>query len=154
MSWKKYGGTNNLENLNNIVVNSIVADVLSLRQFYIGNWDICGSLLVKDDATIYRNALIHGNLDISGANTEIRGNAKISRNTEISGNLVVYDNTYLKKYLYFDPCGNTLVHGKNNAFGFNKYNPTATIDISSDQIYTVKMKTSQNQASICLWIRP
>jgi hypothetical protein len=144
MSWKKYGGTNNLENLNNIVVNSIVADVLSLRQFYIGNWDICGSLLVKDDATIYRNALIHGNLDVSGANTEIRGNAKISRNTEISGNLVVYDNTYLKKYLYFDPCGNTLVHGTNHAFGFNKYNPTATIDISSDQIYTVKMKTSQN----------
>jgi len=144
MSWKKYGGTNNLENLNNIVVNSIVADVLSLRQYYIGNWDICGSLLVKDDATIYKNALIYGNIDVSGANTEIRGNAKISLNTEISGNLVVYDNTYLKKYLYFDPCGNTLVHGKNNAFGFNKYNPTATIDISSDQIYTVKMKTSQN----------
>jgi hypothetical protein len=144
MSWKKYGGTNNLENLNNIVVNSIVADVLSLRQYYIGNWDICGSLLVKDDATIYRNALIYGNLDISGDNTDIRGNAKISLNTEISGNLVVYDNTYLKKYLYFDPCGNTLVHGTNHAFGFNKYNPTATIDISSDQIYTVKMRTSQN----------
>ena len=144
MSWKKYGGTNNLENLNNLVVNSIVADVLSVRQYYIGDWDICGALLVKDDATIFRNALIYGNLDISGANTEIRGNSKISRNTEISGNLVVYDNTYLKKYLYFDTCGNTLVHGINHAFGFNKYNPTATIDISSDQIYTVKMQTSQN----------
>ncbi len=144
MSWKKYGGTNNLENLNNLVVNSIVADVLSVRQYYIGDWDICGALLVKDDATIYRNALIYGNLDISGDNTEIRGNSKISRNTEISGNLVVYDDTYLKKYLYFDTCGNTLVHGINHAFGFNKYNPTATIDISSDQIYTVKMQTSQN----------
>lgn len=144
MSWKKYGGTNNLENLNNLVVNSIVADVLSLRQYYIGNWDICGSLLVKDDATIFRNALIYGNLDIYGANTELKGNTKIYRNTEISGNLFVYDNTYLKKYLYLDPSGNTFVHGINHAFGFNKYNPTATIDISSDQIYTVKMQTSQN----------
>lgn len=143
MSWKKYGGTNNLENLNNLVVNSIVTDVLSVKKYYIGDWDICGALLVKDDATIFRNALIYGNLDISGANTEIRGNAKISRNTEISGNLVVYDDTYLKKYLYLDTCGNTLVHGTNHAFGFNKYDPTATIDISSDQIYTVKMQTSQ-----------
>jgi hypothetical protein len=144
MSWKKYGGTNNLENLNNLVVNSIVTDVLSVRKYYIGDWDICGALFVKDDATIFRNALIYGNLDVSGANTEIRGNAKISRNTEISGNLIVYDNTYLKKYLYFDPSGNTFVHGTNHAFGFNKYNPSATIDISSDQIYTVKMQTSQN----------
>jgi hypothetical protein len=76
---------------------------------------------VKDDATFFRNALIYGNLDVSGANTEIRGNAKISRNTEISGNLVVYDNTYLKKYLYLDPSGNTFVHGTNHAFGFNKF---------------------------------
>ena len=144
MSWKKYGGTNNLENFNNLVVNSIVTDVLSVRKYYIGDWDICGALLVKDDATLFRNALIYGNLDVSGANTEIRGNAKISRNTEISGNLVVYDNTYLKKYLYLDPSGNTFVHGTNHAFGFNKYNPTATFDISSDQIFTVKMQTSQN----------
>jgi hypothetical protein len=144
MSWKKYGGTNNLESFNNLVVNSIVTDVLSVKQYYIGDWDICGALFVKDDSTLFRNALIYGNLDVSGVNTEIRGNAKISRNTEISGNLVVYDNTYLKKYLYLDPCGNTFVHGTNHAFGFNKYNPIATIDISSDQIYTVKMQTSQN----------
>ena len=144
MSWKKYGGTNNLENFNNLVVNSIVTDVLSVRKYYIGDWDICGALLVKDDTTFFRNSLIYGNLDVSGANTEIRGNAKISRNTEISGNLVVYDNTYLKKYLYLDPSGNTFVHGTNHAFGFNKYNPTATIDISGDQIFTVKMQTSQN----------
>lgn len=144
MSWKKYGGTNNLENLNNLVVNSIVTDVLSVRKYYIGDWDICGALRVKDDSTLFRNALIYGNLDISGANTEIRGNAKISRNTEISGNLIVYDNTYLKKYLYLDPCGNTLIHGTNHAFGLNKYNPTATIDISGDQIFTVKMQTSQS----------
>lgn len=144
MSWKKYGGTNNLESFNNLVVNSIVTDVLSVKQYYIGDWDICGALFVKDDSTLFRNALIYGNLDVSGVNTEIRGNSKISRNTEISGNLVVYDNTYLKKYLYLDPCGNTFVHGTNHAFGFNKYNPIATIDISSDQIYTVKMQTSQN----------
>ena len=49
MSWKKYGGTNNLESFNNLVVNSIVTDVLSVKQYYIGDWDICGVLFVKDD---------------------------------------------------------------------------------------------------------
>jgi hypothetical protein len=144
MSWKKYGGTNNLESLNNIVVNSIVTDLLSVKKYYVGDWDICGALLVKDDSTLKRNAFVHGNLDVSGSYTHIRGNARISGNTEISGNLVVYDNAYLKKYLYLDPSGNTFVHGTNHAFGFNKYNPTATIDISSDQIFTVKMQTSRD----------
>ena len=50
MSWKKYGGTNKLDKINNISVNTVVTDKLTLKNFYVGDWDICGGLTARDGA--------------------------------------------------------------------------------------------------------
>jgi predicted acyltransferase (DUF342 family)/photosystem II stability/assembly factor-like uncharacterized protein len=141
MSWKKYGGTNKLESLNNLTVNSIVTDSLSLRKFYLGDWDICGGLRVKDNAIIFKDTDLCGNL-IVGKDTSLMGEFSVAKDTNLFGNLVVLNDAYFSQSLYFDPSGNTLLHAMNGGFGFNKYNPLATIDISSDRIQTVYMKTS------------
>ena len=139
--WKKYGGTNKLELTNNLTVNSIVTDSLSLKKFYLGDWDICGGLRVKDNAIIYKDTDLCGNL-IVGRDTSLMGEFSVSKDTNLYGNLVVLNDSYFFQNLYFDPEGNTLLHGINGGFGFNKYDPLATIDISSDRIQTVYMKTS------------
>lgn len=139
--WKKYGGTNKLELTNNLTVNSIVTDNLSLKKYYLGDWDICGGLRVKDNATIYRDTDLCGNL-IVGKDTTLLGEFSVAKDTNLYGNLVVLNDAYFSQNLYFDPLGNTLLHAINGGFGFNKYNPLATIDISSDRIQTVGMKTS------------
>jgi len=141
MSWKKYGGTNKLETMNNLTVNSIVTDSLSLKKFYLGDWDICGGLRVKDNAIIYKNTDICGNL-IVGKDTTLLGEFSVSKDTNLFGNLVVLNDAYFAQSLYFDPAGNTLLNAIDGGFGFNKYNPLATIDISSDRIQTVYMQTS------------
>jgi predicted acyltransferase (DUF342 family) len=141
MSWKKYGGTNKLETMNNLTVNSIVTDNLSLKKFYLGDWDICGGLRVKDNAIIYKNTDICGNL-IVGKDTTLLGEFSVTKDTNLYGNLVVLNDAYFAQSLYFDPAGNTLLNVQNGGFGLNKYDPLATIDISSDRIQTVYMHTS------------
>jgi UDP-3-O-[3-hydroxymyristoyl] glucosamine N-acyltransferase/photosystem II stability/assembly factor-like uncharacterized protein len=141
MSWKKYGGTNKLETMNNLTVNSIVTDSLSLKKYYLGDWDICGGLRVKDNAIIYKNTDLCGNL-IVGGDTALLGEFSVAKDTNLYGNLVVLNDAYFAQNLYFDPSGNTLLHVINGGFGFNKYDPFATIDISSDRIQTVYMQTS------------
>ena len=59
MSWKKYGGLNQLEKMNNITVNSIVTDTFTVRKFanemkvagidVTGNVNINGFLFVVLD---------------------------------------------------------------------------------------------------------
>ena len=142
MSWKKYGGTNKLETLNNLTVNSIVTDNLSLRKFYLGDWDICGGLRVKDNAIIYKDTDLCGNL-IVGKDAAFMGEFSVNKNTNLFGELVVLKDAFFEKSLYFDPLGNTLLNAIDGGFGFNKYNPSATIDISSDRVQTVYMKTSK-----------
>ena len=141
MSWKKYGGTNKLEVLNNLTVNSIVTESLSLRKYYLGDWDICGGLRVKDNAIIYKDTDLCGNL-IVGKDAAFMGEFTVTKDTNVYGNLIVLNDAYFSKNLYFDPEGNTLLNAINGGFGFNKYNPLATIDISSDRVQTVYMKTS------------
>ncbi len=139
--WKKYGGTNKLELTNNLTVNSIVTDSLSLKKYYLGDWDICGGLRVKDNAIIYKDTDLCGNL-IVGEDTTLLGEFSVAKDTNLYGNLVVLNDCYFSQNVYFDPCGNTLLHVVDGGFGFNKYDPLATIDISSDRIQTVYMKTS------------
>ena len=141
MSWKKYGGTNKLEVLNNLTVNSIVTESLSLRKYYLGDWDICGGLRVKDNAIIYKDTDLCGNL-IVGHDTSLMGEFTVYKDANLYGNLVVLNDAFFEKSLYFDPLGNTLLNVNNGGFGFNKYNPLATIDISSDRVQTVYMQTS------------
>jgi len=54
-TWKKYGGTNKLDNNNNITVNSIVTNSLTLKKPYYGTLDICGELHVYGNTTVDYN---------------------------------------------------------------------------------------------------
>lgn len=143
-TWKQYGGQNLLESTNTLTVNSLVTDFLSLRSYYLGDWDICGGLRVKDNATIYRDADICGNL-IVGDNLTVIGEFTGINDANFNGNLVVFKDIYALQSIYFDGNGSTLLNAVNNGFGFNKMDPTATIDISSDRVNTVYMQTSTLQ---------
>jgi hypothetical protein len=46
-SWKKYGGTEQLESFNTITTKTLVADYLSLKNPYQGEFTISGDLIVN-----------------------------------------------------------------------------------------------------------
>ena len=140
MSWKKYGGTNKLDKLNNISVNTIVADQFTLKNFYVGDWDICGGLQVKNDAFLSQDLTVGGNINGSG-DINILGAMNVF-NTNIIGNVFVAENAFVRQNILMDLSGGTLLHGENRRFGFNTVTPQATIDISSDLVRSIDIHTS------------
>ena len=140
MSWKKYGGTNKLDKLNNISVNTIVADQFTLKNFYVGDWDICGGLQVKNDAFLSQDLTVGGNIFGSG-NINIAGAMNVF-NTNIFGNVDIAENAFVRQNILMDLSGGTLLHGENRRFGFNTVSPQATIDISSDLVRSIDIHTS------------
>ncbi len=140
MSWKKYGGTNKLDKLNNISVNTIVTDKFTLKEFYVGDWDICGGLNVKDDAIIRGNLFVQYKVTIIG-DLDVSGSFNAS-NTNIFGDLFVSKSAYIRDSIYLDPSSNTLFKGLNKKFGLNTANPQATLDISSNLERTLDIHTS------------
>lgn len=149
-SWKQYGGTNKYESLNNIVVNNVVADTITLRKSYYGTFDISGVLRVGSEAyvgtTLFTRDLAASN-DISGRTLHISGDSFFS------GNLNLTNNQYIKTGKLFinndfDACGNvhikqSLSLGNSGLYmnadnthgniGVNKMNPIALFDLSGTQ---------------------
>ena len=140
MSWKKYGGTNKLDKINNISVNTLVTDKFTLKNVYVGDWDICGGLKAKDDAILLKDLTVVGNIYGNGDIT-IDGSLNVF-NTNIIGNVFVAENAFVKENIYMDLSGGTLLHGENRMFGFNTMSPQATIDISGDLVRTIDIHTS------------
>jgi photosystem II stability/assembly factor-like uncharacterized protein/predicted acyltransferase (DUF342 family) len=140
MSWKKYGGTNKLDKINNISVNTVVTDKFTLKDFYVGDWDICGGLLVKDDANLSSNLNVVGNVAVGGDIT-ISGAMNVL-DTDIFGDIFVANDAYIRENIYMDQSGGTMLRGENRMFGFNTSTPQATIDISGDLVRTIDIHTS------------
>jgi len=140
MSWKKYGGTNKLDKINNITVNTVVTDKFTLKNFYVGDWDICGGLRAKDDTNLMRDLYVAG--DIYGrGDINIDGSMNVL-NTNIVGNVFVAENAFVRQNIFMDLSGGTMLHGENRRFGFGTVTPQATIDISGDLVRTLDIHTS------------
>jgi hypothetical protein len=140
MSWKKYGGTNKLDKINNISVNTVVTDKFTLKNFYVGDWDICGGLRAKDNTYLMRDLYVAGDISCQG-DVNIDGSLNVL-NTNIIGNVFVAENVFVRQNIFMDFSGGTMLHGENRRFGFGTVSPQATIDISGDLIRTIDIHTS------------
>ena len=140
MSWKKYGGTNKLDKINNISVNTVVTDKFTLKNFYVGDWDICGGLRAKDDTYLMRDLYVAGDISCQG-NVTIDGSLNVL-NTNIIGNVFIAENAFVRQNIFMDLSGGTMLHGENRRFGFGTVSPQATMDISGDLVRTIDIHTS------------
>lgn len=133
-SWKKYGGKDKFENMNNLTVNTLVCENFVMRQKYFGDWSFTGSLDVAIDATIRGNSFFYKNVDISG-NTIIRGKLIVLA-TDVSGTVTVSEDIDVKRNIFIGPdsAPKSIISGTNNRIGINKQNTNlyATLDISGN----------------------
>jgi photosystem II stability/assembly factor-like uncharacterized protein/cytoskeletal protein CcmA (bactofilin family) len=138
-SWKKYGGKDKFENMNNLTVNTLVCENFVMRNQYFGDWKFTGSLDVSVDAIIRGNLYVYQNADISG-NVIIRGKLTVL-GTDVSGNVSVSDDIVIKRNIYLGPDSavKSIISGTNNMFGFNRQNTDlhATLDISGNMERTI-----------------
>ena len=139
MSWKKYGGTNKLDKFNNLSVNTIVADKLTIKNSYIGDWDVSGGISSSSDANFNENVNVEGT--ITCGNINILGSLNVLE-TLINGNLTVDNSLFVREDLYLDANGTSFIHADQGKFGFNTYDPYATIDISGDTEASIYIQSS------------
>jgi hypothetical protein len=146
MSWKKFGGINQL-NQNSITVNTITIYKISFRGVYEGNFDICG--------IIHSSGIINteSNLNVLG-NAFIHQNVNILENLDVYGNTITHENLFATKRIYLgvandqvDLNGNvSFLYGNGNHVGVNTTNPTAILDVqgSVTNLFSVYSDSSLN----------
>jgi hypothetical protein len=125
MSFRKYGGTNKLEKNNNITAHSIVADNFTIRNAFLSVFTIDGDLKINGNGFISKSII--ANISLQTATLDV------SLNATIDGNL------------YLDKKHTTFFNGNNYMIGLNKSVPAATLDISSNQIKALNIKSSKDE---------
>ena len=154
MSWKKYGGINQLEQLNNLNANNLVIDNLSVRNAYQGNFTICGELMISNTASFDKDVYITGNTNIQ-SNASIQKSLHVGLNTDISNNLSIYGNTFQYNALYLVGAngqgivpstkkGTMYFLGDTSGVGMNKMNPQSTLDICGSTVATLNVFSNQS----------
>ena len=131
MSWKKVGGLNKLEKMNNITVNSIVTDTFTVRKqankFKVGGLDVDGDMNVNGNVNVTKL------IDASGLDIE--------HNIKLLDSLIFDASNQIYYKSHKDDDGNYLA--------LNKQQGQATLDICGNSLYTLNVETTlQNQRNI------
>jgi UDP-3-O-[3-hydroxymyristoyl] glucosamine N-acyltransferase len=137
-TWKKYGGINTLEKNNHITTNSLITDNFTLRNDYLGNFVISGSLKVYDNIYVSTDVVIKGKTDISnnltvGGNLIIAGNTYLYDNLFVSKGVVVDGNVNIYNELFLGNTKQMYLYGSSTGIGINTHSPTAILDISGSK---------------------
>lgn len=131
MSWKKVGGLNKLEKMNNITVNSIVTDTFTVRKqankFNVGGLDVDGDMNIKGNLNVTKI------IDASGLD--------IANNISLLDSLIFDASNQIYYKAHKDENGNYLA--------LNKQQGQATLDVYGNSLYTLNVETTlQNQRNI------
>jgi hypothetical protein len=159
MSWKKYGGTDNLESINYITTKNIVTDNLTLRNPYVGVFTICGDLIVSETSTQYKHSQFNADVSIKGdlsvnQNVWINDSLYVFENVDVSHDVFVHGNTFQYNPLYFvggqgqgfnrtDSSGMYLL-GDVSGIAINKTTAQSTFDIYGTRVESLNVFTDQS----------
>ena len=152
MSWKKYGGIKQLSKANNLNVNSVITDTLTLRNNYDGNFQINGSLLVSpSDSTttseINNNLDVSGDLTVKGSVTfgdEINPNqVNVTERLTVSGETVLQGKTTFVNTT--DNSNKLFVFGTQDNIGINIIDPSYVLDLCGNQEKLVRFVSNSEQ---------
>jgi NDP-sugar pyrophosphorylase family protein len=159
MSWKQYGGTNNFERASRINTQSLTANQIIFKEAYNGNFDICGGFQVSENASISGNLTVSGgtilNNDVtigqSSSVLDVNAETNFNNNITLNAGFSTKGSIYAEEKAYI---GNTIVYGNDNiikqfiygdlnGIGINTFNPQAAFDISTNQLYSILVKSSE-----------
>jgi hypothetical protein len=162
MSWKQYGGLRNIETNRKITTNTVIADEIILKNSYIGGFTINGILDVTGKAIIQGNLEVNGLItsnDISlntihvyeesffNGNSLFKTNIDVTKNAMIGNNLNVNNNAFINNNL---TVGNVLylnnhqfIYGNEIGLGINNLHPTFELDICSNNMDGLKIRSTQ-----------
>jgi predicted acyltransferase (DUF342 family) len=134
MSWKQYGGIKNLDSYNNVSVNNIIADKITVRDKFLTEFQIIGETQLLGDVILGDTSL---NL------IKFKSDVIADRNIDILGDL----NVNGKLIITSSGEGFFLQGTDDNRLGINVENPLAVLDIagSYESVLNVYSDQSNNR---------
>jgi len=139
MSWKKYGGLKNLQDFNNITVNNIVTDTLTVKNSFL-------SIRIQGDLEIFGNTYQHGDINVdNNINVDNTINTKFLNVTSSAFiNNATLNELHVNGNIYLDPENDTFLNANDHKLGLNKINPEATLDIYSIKQESLNVYTTES----------
>ena len=128
MSWKQYGGINNLSKPSNVTVGTVVADHFTVRNSFLNVLFNVRDLQVTGNAHLLNNLAVSNNIQ--------------TLSLDVSKNMNVLGNIYLQNALYLDQYRDVFLYGNNNSVGINTKTPVSTLDISGSNFSSINVYTS------------
>ena len=132
MSWKQYGGIKNLDSYNNISVNNIVADKITVRDKFLTEFQIIGETQLLGDVILG---------DTSLNTISLKSDVIADRNIDVSGDLHIRNG---KLIFSSDGSGVFLKGTDDNRLGINVENPLAVLDISGSYESVLNVYSDQS----------
>jgi hypothetical protein len=166
-SWKQYGGIYNYERSSKINTDTLSVNTLLFKEAINGSFDICGQMHITGNAYFDNSIFVNGNsylktnVDI-GTSTAVppyqlnvynssvfygavvfttdfvtQGNIDSNQNVNVKNNIV------LGNILYFDDGKSQFIYGNTSGLGINTLTPSAGLDISTNFVKGIQVKSSQ-----------
>jgi cytoskeletal protein CcmA (bactofilin family) len=141
-SWRKYGGTNHIDGITDLRVNSLVTNYFTILKQITNDIDISGNLIVQDRLNVYGDVSFNQDLTVEGNvhiynDLDVSGNVSIYKNLDISGNLTVLNHLYFQNY----PT-NVYMYGNDFGIAINKEIPEADFDICGNNPCILNVKSN------------
>lgn len=129
-SWKKYGGLNKMEKMNNITVNTLVTDTINVRKSYTNEFDLQGDLNVTGGGQIDGDLSVGGTVIAAGISLGATGldlNGKLYLTKVLGSNGLPIET----QSMFLNGVMTEYVHPTPNypVLGINKDVPQATLDV-------------------------
>ena len=154
MSWKKYGGIQQLEKAKHLNVNSVATDKLTIRENYEGNFGIAGNLSVSKDIDLSGNLEVSGNLVVGGNvafQAEINpGRIRVDEFMNVPGTSLLQDKIYFvdlsdDQINVADLSNNVFLFGTDTNIGVNHSAPAYVLDISGSHSQMLRVKAQHDE---------
>jgi len=154
MSWKKYGGIQQLEKAKHLNVNSVATDKLTIRENYEGNFGIAGNLSVSKDIDLSGNLEVSGDLVVGGNvafQAEINpGRIRVDEFMNVPGTSLLQDKIYFvdlsdDQINVADLSNNVFLFGTDTNIGINHSAPAYVLDISGSHSQMLRVKAQHDE---------
>ena len=158
MSWKKYGGIQQLEKAKHLNVNSVATDKLTIRENYEGNFGIAGNLSVSKDIDLSGDLEVSGDLVVGGNVTfqaEINPERiRVDEFMNVPGTSLLQDKIYFvdlsddqneSEINVADLSNNVFLFGTDTNIGINHSAPAYVLDISGSHSQMLRVKAQHDE---------
>ena len=132
--WRQYGGVNQFDSFNNLNINTITANTITLKSGHFGNYSVFGDFYVSGNVHNAQNQTQDGSMNILG-------NLTVGKDVSLNKSIHVKENIFIGME---DGSGSAFVCSSKKNIGINNATPLFVLDISGNNSQSFGVFSNNN----------